>query len=252
MDGPQGWSDLFQEISQLMQSSSRQFSTANEEYIEYVLERLAICIRSVSTIKDRVEEEVGGDGSHVLFRIYQLLRDIVSRLQVLRRQWSEQLENLAIRFNFHYQAPTASEIATLDRPRFEITRAQLDYLRSLSFSWTEIAHLLGVSRMTVYRRRVEYGLMEEPSHTLTDDDLDEILRQLRVELPELGETMAAGRLRSLGYRVPRQQLREGLRRIDPLSAALRWSTKTSRRPYTVSGPNCLWHIGKLRQCTDSI
>ena len=103
-----------------------------------------------------------------------------------------------------------------------------------------------------YRRRVEYGLMEEPSHTLTDDDLDEILRQLRVELPELGETMAAGRLRSLGYRVPRQQLREGLRRIDPLSAALRWSTKTSRRPYTVSGPNCLWHIGKLRQCTDSI
>ena len=46
--------------------------------------------------------------------------------------------------------------------------------------------------------------MEEPSHTLTDDDLDEILCQLRVELPELGETMAAGRLRSLGYRVPRQ------------------------------------------------
>ena len=149
MDGPQGWNDLFQEISQLTQSSSRQFSTANEEYIEYVLERLAICIRSVSTIKDRVEE-VGGDGSHVLFRIYQLLRDIVSRLQILRQQWSEQLENLATRFNFHYQAPTASDIATLGRPRFEITRAHLDYLRSLSFLWTEIAHLLGVSRMTVY------------------------------------------------------------------------------------------------------
>ena len=115
-----------------------------------MLERLAICIRSVSTIiKDRVEEEVGGDGSRVLFRIYQLLRDIVSRLQILRRQWLEQLENLATRFNFHYQAPTASENATLGRPRFEITRAQLDYLRSLSFSWTEIAHLLGVSRMTL-------------------------------------------------------------------------------------------------------
>ena len=94
--------------------------------------------------------------------------------------------------------------------------------------------------------------MEEPSHTLTDDDLDEILRQLRVKSPELGETMAAGRLRSLGYRVPRQQLREGLRRIDPLSAALRWSTKTSCRPYTVFGPNCLWHMGRLRECTDII
>ena len=223
MDGPPGWSDFFHEVSQLMQSSSRQFSTANEEYTEYVLERLSICARSVSAIKGQVEE-VDGDSSHVLFRVHQLLSDIVSRLQTLRRQWSEQLDNLASRFNFHSRAPTASEVATLGRPRFEITRAQLDYLRSLSFSWTEIAHLLGVSRMTVYRRRVEYGLMEEP---------------------ELGETMAAGRLRSLGYRVPRQQLREGLRRIDPLSAALRWSTKILRRPYTVSGPNCLWHIGML-------
>lgn len=247
MDGPQGWSDLFHEVSQLMQSSSRQFSTANEEYVEYVLERLSICVRSVNAIKTQVEEEVGEDSSHTLFRIYQLLSDIVSRLKTLRRQWSEQLDNLASRFNFRYQAPTTSRIAAVGRPRFEITRAQLDYLRSLSFSWTEIAHLLGVSRMTVYRRRVEYGLMEEPSRTLTDNDLDEILRELRVALPELGETMAAGRLRSLGYRVPRQQLREGLRRIDPLSAALRWSTKISRRPYTVSGPNCLWHIGKSCQ-----
>ena len=94
--------------------------------------------------------------------------------------------------------------------------------------------------MTVYRRRVEYGLLEEPSSTLTDDDLDEVLRELKIEL--LGETMAAGRLRSLGYRVPRQKVREGLRRIDPLSAALRWSTAS---PYTVSGPNCLWHIGEF-------
>lgn len=131
MDGPQGWSDLFQEVSQLMQSSSRQFSTVNVEYIEYVLERLTICIRSVNTNKDQVE--VGGDSNHVLFQIYQLLRDIVSQLQTLRRQWSEQLDNLATWFNFRYQAPT-SEIATLCRPRFKITRAQLDYLRSLSFS----------------------------------------------------------------------------------------------------------------------
>ena len=49
---------------------------------------------------------------------------------------------------------------------------------------TEIVHLLGNSRMTVCRRRVEYGLMEEPSRTLTGNDLDEILRELRVELGE--------------------------------------------------------------------
>lgn len=241
IDGPPGWSSLFNEVSQLMQSSSRQFSTANEEYVEYLVERLSICVRSVNAIKAQVEEE---DSSHALFRIYQLLSDLVSRLKTLRRQWSEQLDNLASRFNFRYQAPTTSGIAALGRPSLEITHGQLDYLRSLSLSWTKIAHLLEVSRMTIYRRRVEYGLMEEPSDTLTDSDLDEILRELRVQFPELGETMAAGHFRSLGYRVPRQQLREGLRRIDPLSTALRWSTKISRRPYTVSAPNCLWHIGK--------
>ena len=65
MDGPQSWNDFFCEVSQLMQSSSQQFSTANEEYIEHVLERLSICIRSVNTVKHQVE--VGGDSSHTLF-----------------------------------------------------------------------------------------------------------------------------------------------------------------------------------------
>ena len=58
MDGPQGWSDLFREVSELMQLSSRQFSSANEEYVEYVLERLSICIRTVSAVTNRVDEEV--------------------------------------------------------------------------------------------------------------------------------------------------------------------------------------------------
>ena len=67
MDGPPGWSALFHEVSQLMQSSTRQLSTANEEYVEYVLERLSICVRSVNVIKAQVEEEVGEDSSHTLF-----------------------------------------------------------------------------------------------------------------------------------------------------------------------------------------
>lgn len=81
--------------------------------------------------------------------------------------------------------------------------------------------MIGVSRMTIYRRHVEYGLMDEISRTLSDEALSGILRELRVELPELGETMAAGHLRSMGYRVPRQQLREGLQRSDPLNVTLR-------------------------------
>ena len=55
-----------------------------------------------------------------------------------------------------------------------------------------------------------------------------------------------GRLRSLGYQVTRDRVRQAIRATDPLSVALRiLPAVTSRRPYSVPGPNSLWHIGEL-------
>ncbi len=63
--------------------------------------------------------------------------------------------------------------------RFDVSREQLEYLRSLSFHWIDIAALLGISRGTLYRfvilfqwlklyfmyrRRVEFGMIDSP-HT---------------------------------------------------------------------------------------
>ena len=81
--------------------------------------------------------------------------------------------------------------------------------------------------------------MDESSRTLSDNALSDVLRQLRRDLPEIGEKTAAGRLRSMSYGVPRQQLLECIRRIYPLNAAIRWSAKISRRPYSIPGPNSL-------------
>ena len=36
-------------------------------------------------------------------------------------------------------------------PHFDVSKEQLEYLALLSFTWTEIAALLGISRMAVYR-----------------------------------------------------------------------------------------------------
>ena len=41
----------------------------------------------------------------------------------------------------------------------------------------------------------------------------------------------------------REQIRETIRRTDPLNTALRWHGTTARQPYSVPGPNSLWHIG---------
>ena len=50
-----------------------------------------------------------------------------------------------------YQASSSTSPAGAGRPQFDISKEQLEYLSSLGFKWTEVAALLGVSRMTIYR-----------------------------------------------------------------------------------------------------
>ena len=156
----------------------------------------------------------------------------------------EQLDHQSIRQHTRYQA---SSLVTghSGRPRFDISKEQLEYLSSLSFSWTDIAHMLGVSRMTIYRRRLEYSILSEPINSVSDLTLQEIVQDIRREMPDVGQSMVCGRLRALGIRVNRGRVREAVRQTDPLNTALRWNTVTPRRPYTVAGPNSLWHIGTL-------
>ena len=99
--------------------------------------------------------------------------------------------------------------------------------------------------MTVYRRRIQYGMFFEPSQSVSDSQLMDIVHHLREEVPDLGQAILAGRLRSMGLHVTRDRLRNAIRRSDPLNTALRWHNLTSRRPYSVPGPNSLWHIGLL-------
>ena len=131
------------------------------------------------------------------------------------------------------------------RPHFEISRYQLEYLRSLSSSWTAISSLLGVSRMTIFRRWQEFGMVEDHSRELNDDELRTVLTQLRRELAQLGERMVIGRLRFMGHFIARVRLHQAIRATDPISTALRWQGGlTARRPYSLPGPNSLWHSGR--------
>ena len=131
------------------------------------------------------------------------------------------------------------------RPRFDVNADQLEYLESLSFSWTDIASMLGVSRMTIYRRRLEYGMLQE-GRDIEEEELMVLLQEMRAEFPEMGEIMVHGRLRALGYKVTRERLRTAIRETDPINTALRAATgPITRRSYNVPGPNSLWHIGML-------
>ena len=95
------------------------------------------------------------------------------------------------------------------------------------------------------RRRIEYGLIPDPLSEISDEDLLSTIGVIRLSLPYSGVSMIWGSLRSRGVKVSRERVRTALQSVDPLSRALRWPAGLTRRqPYSVAGPNSLWHIGK--------
>lgn len=148
------------------------------------------------------------------------------------------------------------------RPKYKISEAFLRFAYQ-SLSITSIAEFLGVHRNTVRLALLEYGLaqpLESPFvdaqladgerilsytrrlSTLSDEDLDEELKQVRQldGFSNAGITMLRGILRSRGHRVQRERIRLSLMRIDPENRTFR-STPVRRRTYDVSGPNAVWH-----------
>ena len=97
--------------------------------------------------------------------------------------------------------------------------------------------------MTLHRRRKEYGMLPESSQSVSEGQLDTVVQNVQQELPDIGQSMVDGTLRMVGIQVPRERIREASRRTDPLNTALRWHGTTTRQPYSVPGPNSLWHIG---------
>lgn len=97
----------------------------------------------------------------------------------------------------------------------------------------------------MYRRRVEYDLVEDPNEEVSDEELVSLIQQIREDAPFSGVQMLCGSLRARGVKVTRDRVRSLLRSIDPLGGARRWPAGLIRRqPYSVARPNSLWHIGK--------
>ena len=88
-------------------------------------------------------------------------------------------------------------------------------------------------------------MLGEPNGTLTDSELQSVIMQLQSDMPALGQTMVWGRLRSMGFSITRERVRNAIRAIDPIETALRWrGQQVHRQPYRVPGPNSLWHLGE--------
>lgn len=103
--------------------------------------------------------------------------------------------------------------------------------------------MIGVSRITLHRRRIELGLEEEIRYSEIDDgELDVFVRSILELSPNSGEVMMRGALRGRGVNVPRSRLRKSMQRVDPSRRERRQRLRIRRRVYRVPGPNSLWYV----------
>ena len=129
------------------------------------------------------------------------------------------------------------------RPRLDIKQEQLEYLLCLGFSCPKIAEVLGVSLSTIRRRMSEFGLSVTALYSsVTDQELDLLVSQIKDEFPNCGSRLMHGHMLSRGHRISQARIREALHRVDPEGVAIRWTSAVQRRKYAVSSPLSLWHL----------
>ena len=145
-----------------------------------------------------------GDGS--FRRILEMLRQLKVIIVSLQSIWRDYQDSIEERSATRYFVAVMYTHKRRGRPKFAITGEQLEYLRSLSFTWDTIASLLGVSQMTIYQRCQEYELVNEPMQHLSDNELESVVRNLQTYLPCSGESILLGAVWGMGYAVCRRQL----------------------------------------------
>ena len=100
------------------------------------------------------------------------------------------------------------------RPQVEVSKEQLEFLRLMHFSWSKIANILGVSLSTINRKREYWQMNDEISQwsQISDEELDNIVGEIRRLTPNIGERRLVGALRCRHIRVQRRRVRNCLMR----------------------------------------
>ena len=239
MDGEViGLATYFAEVTSVVRISERRIGNGDRTFAWHMIDRLQIAVVNVASICRAIS------AVNELREYSNYLEDLSVALPGIISEWEACLERLdSERELTRYKVERIRN--GRGRPKFHVTKVQIMFLRSLSFSWTNVESILGISRLTLYRRRRAYGLVFEGDIVPDDQLLKELLRLIKLNYPELGQTLLLGRLRAMGFRVTRSRLREMVRAQDPLNTSLRLpGGLTSRMKYSVPGSNSLWYISE--------
>lgn len=131
---------------------------------------------------------------------------------------------------------------SVGRPKLDVTREEIIHLKQLNYTWTKIAEILQISRQTLYRRLQEFGIDPCQFSPISESDLDDTLKDIKVSHPSSGEVIIQGHLLYRGIKVPRAKLRSAIHRVDHVNTMSRQTSVIRRRVYSTPYPNAVWHI----------
>jgi len=140
-----GWSTYFGLIVQLLEEAERHYGIANLQCARHIVEHFEVAIQTCSNLKNVIDY-------HHIFQAYsESLTELLVCLRSILGKWVHYQEQVETNDNFTEYAHQVSTSHSGDRgrPRFNISKEQLEYLFSLSFTTLEVASLLGVSRTTI-------------------------------------------------------------------------------------------------------
>ncbi len=242
--------DFFQNFLRVMYDCNIALRSSNTD-----LDRVDYLLRNISEYEETIRVMYGRVCEHhehtsplpqCFEQLMQIVHNTVDSLHPLYRENGPGLANNN-GSNYGHREPFRSELVSsgqAGRPRFNITEEQIVVLRErLGFRWTDIASLLHVSTRTLNRRRRENGLpvgQAQSFSQITNDELDNLIKDILTVTPQSGLGLIRGALRSRGLLVQRHRVISALQRLDPVTSALRMSRMIIRRKYNVPCPNALW------------
>ena len=122
-------------------------------YAEYASERLELCEVTLTRLASLIHTAVDSDSQEeessgqVLGRFRERINELKRLVLALRVQWQDYIATLEFSQSRQtsYRAGVDRSSGRRGRPRIVIFQEQLLYLRSLSFTWIEIA-VVSISR----------------------------------------------------------------------------------------------------------
>ena len=239
--------DFFDRILRLLETSENSLNSATYDNSEFLFRRLDAHERTLSTLLSRIEQTY--HGAPEVQDLSRYLRTLLNQTSNLRSHYERtfflSMERdsdehlLAVNHSLHRRDQGAGP----GRLGLQVTREQLQTLNEdAGFSWSEISRILGISERTLRRRHHGLGMRFEGEEfsSLSDSELDNIIRQILSVTPGAGLRMVQGAVRQRRPVVQRDRILQSLRRVDPLTTSLRNAGKIIRRTYNVPCPNALW------------